>query len=1663
MSPLILIRLVIACATVLCCLFSISGAASEIENAALPETIDQLEITENRVAFSSRITGLEVAREVIDGVEYDLFAAEDAPCIAEEGFPMLPFISKSILIPYHSEVELTIEDVEFRIDESLQPLFADAQRAHSDLRSGGVPAAMDVSPDGFFPAQPVMAGETAILRGYRILNYRIYPVQYNHETGTARIIESVNYHFAIEGGKVQLNNIQSERPSMFAWNAVRNLVINPPDEPARDDLLSASYLYIIPQYNGIRETIEPLLDWRIRQGHNVRVEYVDNGAGRGEITGIIEDAYEGENPVEFVTLVGDVSRADFTLDASDNFGDYGYTLIEGNDPLPDVAIGRLSCNNLNQLETIVDKILTYETDPPMDDTDWFLQGAVVAGHRGNGLGTVLVAKYVRRELYKLGFQEIRSWLHTEDGEIPGRRQPFVNEVFEWGISILHYRAYQYMNRLDVNEIYNLPNNRSQKWPAVLAISCDTGDFTNADGHTEAFLRSDGGGVGAIGTATPRTAPQYNNMMAGGVWKGIYKTGLHSFGWGLNAGKYELWRAYHGFDNRYSGFMQWNNLMGDAGTHIWTGIPRLTDVEFEESIPVGGSYFSVHVADRESGEDEADALVCIYKEEQIHLTKYTNENGTAEFAIDPEALSEGDLLVTVTKHNVLPFQGEAEIEPFDSHLGVAGFTIDDDREGESDGNDNNAINPGERVEIGFDIGNFGEEAPDDAPFEITIVSDSPWIEIISEDLQLEEAPEPGDAEIVDFILNVDPACPDLRNLNIQVDISGEQLSWRSMIPLEVEAARIIAETVHIEGGDLDRGEIRDVDITLANAGRFAISAFNATLTAENDAVLIRRDEADYNAIDAGENSRAAGDPFQLQASPAAIPGMQVEMTLAVESEDGFRDTTTFSVTLGEPGNGDPFGPDEYGYVCFDSGDEEWEMAPDYDWIEIDPGEDNNQFDGTELNLNDPNDNQDESVALPLPFDFQYYGETFDTITVCTNGWAAFGDQAELAAFRNRHIGQALGPDAQLCVWWDNLRTANESKILVHHDDEEGRFIIEWNKMERLVQGGRGATETFEIILFDPEFRPTYTGDGIITFQYKEIENQGTQARNDTPYCTIGISNLDDSGGLEYTYWNQYTPGAKQIENEMAITFTTATSFITGVFRGSVWDASSRFPVRGAEVMTSKGFSAITDDAGRYSIEALIGDNYHLTARAEGYNDSTLGAFEVEEDDTITVNFGLLFSRFELSTDRIEEGLPENESRDVPFTISNNGNGPLEWSAERTFAEGESGFGRRIRKLVVGPEVNDLGMEGVVYANGEFYASGQNGQNPNMIYVFDNDGARLRSFQQVGEAREGMFDLTYGRDLLWGSGEQEVYGFTTDGALIQSFRGPYATNRSIAYDPDRDVLWIHSHNRSIIAVDFEGEWITALDSYWPRITGMTYWAEDPDGCCLYICENPGQHFCAVHKYNPTTEDTAFVALLETEEIGQAGGIHIATDYDRFGNVFMVMINDYLNEIGDRIDVWQLGTYTGWMDLNLYEGAVEPMSETELNLTLNARGLFPSTYEGSINFDHTGRGDRSVIDVILDVIDLAATESYELPLKFGIESVYPNPFNSTAVLKYSLPVAANTRIDIYSVNGRTVETIAPGKLDPGRHSTRIDAQEWAAGVYIVKLRSGMKTATKKILNFK
>ncbi len=123
----------------------------------------------------------------------------------------------------------------------------------------------------------------------------------------------------------------------------------------------------------------------------------------------------------------------------------------------------------------------------------------------------------------------------------------------------------------------------------------------------------------------------------------------------------------------------------------------------------------------------------------------------------------------------------------------------------------------------------------------------------------------------------------------------------------------------------------------------------------------------------------------------------------------------------------------------------------------------------------------------------------------------------------------------------------------------------------------------------------------------------------------------------------------------------------------------------------------------------------------------------------------------------------------------------------------------------------------------------------------------------------------------------------------------------------------------------------------------------------------------------------------------------------------------------------------------------------------GVFVYQTIGTLNFDshvmNTNKG--YVIDPPTGIgNENGIVESYSLSQNF------PNPFNPTTNIKFSIPKNAQTYLKVYDVLGNEVSTYFNEVLNAGTYNVLFEAQNLSSGIYYYKLVSGDFTETKRMM---
>lgn len=88
---------------------------------------------------------------------------------------------------------------------------------------------------------------------------------------------------------------------------------------------------------------------------------------------------------------------------------------------------------------------------------------------------------------------------------------------------------------------------------------------------------------------------------------------------------------------------------------------------------------------------------------------------------------------------------------------------------------------------------------------------------------------------------------------------------------------------------------------------------------------------------------------------------------------------------------------------------------------------------------------------------------------------------------------------------------------------------------------------------------------------------------------------------------------------------------------------------------------------------------------------------------------------------------------------------------------------------------------------------------------------------------------------------------------------------------------------------------------------------------------------------------------------------------------------------------------------------------------------------------------------------------PQTFELAQNFPNPFNPTTVINYTLATNSTVRLKVFDILGREVATLTNERKPAGNYTVRFNGANLASGVYFYRLETEAFTATKKMMLIK
>ena len=106
---------------------------------------------------------------------------------------------------------------------------------------------------------------------------------------------------------------------------------------------------------------------------------------------------------------------------------------------------------------------------------------------------------------------------------------------------------------------------------------------------------------------------------------------------------------------------------------------------------------------------------------------------------------------------------------------------------------------------------------------------------------------------------------------------------------------------------------------------------------------------------------------------------------------------------------------------------------------------------------------------------------------------------------------------------------------------------------------------------------------------------------------------------------------------------------------------------------------------------------------------------------------------------------------------------------------------------------------------------------------------------------------------------------------------------------------------------------------------------------------------------------------------------------------------------------------------------------------------------------------INAIAVMLENSLSASLNVPKEFSLDKPYPNPSNNTISIPMTNSIRSDVVIEIFDINGRKVETIFRGTIQPGRKDFQWNANETSSGMYLIHSLINGESSYEKIMLIK
>jgi hypothetical protein len=627
-----------------------------------------------RIEFT--IPGFYLDTVMINNTNYSKVSIPGTVDYLQKGYPQLPRIAKSLIIPDDKDMKLRIVHEEVERVRAL-PVMPSKGNIYRDVLPSSVPYTFSdfYSSDEIFPAELVTLSNPFIIRDFRGITVYVNPVRYDNNNGELLILKNLIIEVYAEG--ISLSNTKKRleiKPiSQAISNVYKEFFLNYSESKLRYDMIEedAGRMIVICADQYVSE-MDSFLVWKRRKGVTTDLYSLSVvGSDTNSIRNFIKKQYDSLG-VTFCLLVGDGDELPPPTGtvgmAAGHDADPIYAYTDGNDYYPDIFIGRFSSNggDASNVRNQVMRSIKYERNPE-EGGDWYHKGLMVASNEVDDIDSVMDKERCNwlRDTLLYNIPPYFTYTSVDSSYDPWGTYTEISSIINSGVSIINYighgstLGWSSGGGFNIGSINSLTN--YWKLPHVISIACLVGDFNGQTCFSEAALTAGTpeNPAGFIVTLGPTISQSWVppcvgqegavNLLAhyqANTAGGIYFNGLcymiEQYGGDMSNIGVEIAQTWH--------------IFGDPSIQLRTDTPRKFSVDKLISIFPDSLFYEITVYEEDSITTVENALVSFYsKEKSLIKSGYTNSLGNYTLELDSSYSVLDELVyMTVTGFNYEPY-------------------------------------------------------------------------------------------------------------------------------------------------------------------------------------------------------------------------------------------------------------------------------------------------------------------------------------------------------------------------------------------------------------------------------------------------------------------------------------------------------------------------------------------------------------------------------------------------------------------------------------------------------------------------------------------------------------------------------------------------------------------------------------------------------------------------------------------------------------------------------------------------------------------------------------------------------------------------------------------------------------------------------------------------